>query len=125
VENYFTEATDSTPMVNLNAAEGLIELKGRSIPEDAAAFYFPILDWLTTYNENPGPSTKFVFYLDYINSISQKMLADVFIKALQLKNSNKQIKIVWQYDVDDEEMLEEGQIFAQKFNLDVEFEAVS
>lgn len=125
MEDYKIEATDSTPMVNLNAGEGIIELKGRSIPEDAAAFYFPILDWLKMYNDNPQPTTRFIFYLEYINSISQKMLADIFLKALQLKNSGKHVKIVWQYDEDDEEMLEEGQIFAQKFNLEIEFVSVS
>lgn len=72
MEKIFRAATDNTPLVNFNQIDGLIELKGRSIPENAAEFYFPLLEWLNRYIQNPSKHTHFVFYLEYINSISQK-----------------------------------------------------
>lgn len=118
-------ATDSTPEVTLDAMEGMIELKGRSIPENASSFYLPIIDWLTHYTEHPSSKTTFNFYLEYINSISQKMLVDIFHKAEELRSSGKNIEINWMFDEDDEEMLEEGEVFNSKFNLEMNLKPVS
>lgn len=113
------DATDSTPEINLDANEGVIELKGRSIPENASSFYYPILDWINGYCDSPNEKTTFNFYLEYINSISQKMLVDILNKAKELKEKGSNIEVNWMYDEDDEEMLEEGEIFESKFNLEM------
>lgn len=114
------QATESTPFVLLDAANRRIELAGRSIPEDASAFYFPILDWLEKYiKESPG-KTSFTFYLEYINSISQKMLIDIFLKASALRNAGTEIEILWYYDEEDEEMYDEGNVFKNKLGLPIQ-----
>lgn len=113
-------ATDSTPFVLLDASNHRIELSGRSIPEDASAFYFPILDWLDKYIKETSGKTTFSFYLEYINSISQKMLIDIFLKASALKNAGREIEILWYYDEEDEEMQDEGNVFRQKLGLPIQ-----
>lgn len=118
------EKTDSTPEVNLDADAGVIELSGRSIPENASSFYNPILDWLTAYCGDPNDSTTFNFYLEYINSISQKMLVDIFHKAVELKKNGGSVEVNWMYDEDDEEMQEEGEIFESKFQLGMNLKPV-
>jgi hypothetical protein len=120
MENIRIEATDNTPFVNFDATKGFIELSGRSIPEDASAFFFPLIDWLSGYNQNPKDKTVFHFYLEYINSISQKMLIDIFLKACELKNAGHNLEIVWFYDEEDEEMHDEGSVFRNKLNLPIE-----
>ncbi|MBX7095023.1 MAG: DUF1987 domain-containing protein [Flavobacteriales bacterium] len=116
-------ATDTTPFVLLDPSNQRIEMVGRSIPEDAAAFYFPILDWLDKYIANSPGKTHFEFYLEYINSISQKMLIDIFLRAAKLRESGKEIEIVWNYDEEDEEIYDEGMMFKQKLNLPVTFKS--
>ncbi|HCA83973.1 MAG TPA: nuclear pore complex subunit [Flavobacteriales bacterium] len=113
------EATEASPFILLDPA-GKVEVKGRSIPEDASAFFFPIHDWLEQYTKHPAAKTTFLFYLEYINSISQKMLIDIFLRAKELKDAGKDLEIFWYYDEEDEEMYEEGNIFRQKLGLPIQ-----
>ena len=119
------EKTDSTPYVLFNGDEGIFEISGRSIPEDASSFYFPLIDYLDNYKKNPAEKTTFTFYLEYINSISQKMLVDLFIKLSELKQSGKSTEIKWLYDYGDEEIHEEGMLVSNKFGLAMQIRAVN
>ena len=56
-----------TPHVKLSKSEGIFEITGVSYPEDVRIFYGPILYWLSSYAENPNPSTNFKFRMDYFN----------------------------------------------------------
>lgn len=119
------EKTDSTPFVHFNGDAGIFEISGRSIPEDASSFYFPLIDYLDNYKKNPAANTTFTFYLEYINSISQKMLVDLFIKLSELKHSGKPTEIKWLYDYGDEEIHEEGMLVSSKFGLAMQIKAVN
>jgi len=57
MEPLIIEGTAKTPTVNFNASEGLIEIKGRSIPENSIEFYKPLVDWLDEYAKSPAPHT--------------------------------------------------------------------
>ena len=124
MEKIFREATENTPLVNFDPSAGLIEIKGRSIPENASEFYFPLLDWLNRYSQSSQKHTHFVFYLEYMNSISQKMLADIFLKAHIIKTNETTVEVTWQFDEEDEEMLEEGKFLGSKYNLPMNLVAV-
>lgn len=120
MEDLLIEATENTPYIHFRADVGLLEMKGRSIPEDATSFYFPVFDWMNSYVDEPAPKTTLQFYLEYINSISQKMLIDLFLFATKLQRNGHAIEIIWYYDEEDEEIKEEGNIFRQKLNLPIE-----
>ena len=124
MEKIFRSATENTPLVNFDPSEGLIEIKGRSIPENASEFYFPLLEWLNRYSQASQKHTHFVFYLEYMNSISQKMLADIFLKAQNIKNNGTTVEVTWQFDEEDEEMYEEGKFLGSKFHLPINCVAV-
>ncbi len=116
------------PTVNLNAAEGTIELIGRSIPENAVDFYKPIYAWLDAYLKAPSPNTKVDIRLEYFNTSSSKCLLDVFKKIEKLeKEKTSSVTVNWYYEVDDEDMLEAGEdydiIIAVPFNM-VEVEEI-
>ena len=40
---------------------GLIELKGKSIPENSTEFYKPVFDWLDKFGEAPPASASYNF----------------------------------------------------------------
>ncbi len=74
------EGTAKTPNVKFDAAQGLIEIKGRSIPENSIEFYKPLVDWLEEYGKGPSSLTKVNIQLEYFNTSSSKCIIDVFNK---------------------------------------------
>ena len=53
--NLFVEQTPKTPQVDLNQYNGELILYGKSIPENAAKVYEPILKWVSQYILNADP----------------------------------------------------------------------
>ena len=41
----YIQGTENTPEVNFSPESGIFNIVGKSIPEDADAFYKPILEW--------------------------------------------------------------------------------
>lgn len=104
------EGSPKTPVVNLNHETGVLELRGRSIPENSIEFYKPIFDWLDQYHTNPKPETKVNIVLEYFNTSSSKCILDLFKKLEALNNGGKtKVNIHWHYEEDDEDMLEAGE----------------
>ena len=115
--------TDDTPSVLLDVANNVFEISGRSLPEDVAAFYNPIIEWMEKYNQDPKPKTVFHFKLAYFNTASSKMLLDILMKLEELHNSGKEVVVKWHYAEDDEDMKEAGEEYADI--VDVPFEQIS
>jgi hypothetical protein len=103
---------------------GEITLYGRSIPENAIDFYMPILKWLEGYKNSPASETNYTFELDYINSISFKMIYEVLKVGRQLKESGHTVNVEWKYEEDDEEILDQGKTFEQKSGLNFKFTSI-
>lgn len=103
------EGTPKTPTVILNPSTGVIEIKGRSIPENSIEFYRPVVEWLDEYIKDPRPNTVVNVQLEYFNTSSSKCILDVFKKLEVLKKNQKDVIINWYYEEDDEDMLEAGE----------------
>jgi hypothetical protein len=111
------EGTEDTPKIILDKSNGIFEISGRSLPEDSAEFYQPVLDWLAEYAGSSNPKTDFVFKLEYFNTASSKLILDVLSK---LENIDS-ITVHWYYHEDDEDMEEAGQEFAELVEAPFEF----
>ena len=111
------EGTPKTPTVNFEA-NGTLEIKGRSIPENSIEFYKPLVDWLDEYNGAAQPKTDVIIQLEYFNTSSSKCILDVFKKLEAIHNGgNSEILINWHYEEDDEDMLEAGEDYQAIINL--------
>lgn len=108
METLSINATDETPFVELNAENKVFKITGRSLPEDARAFYQPISKWFNQYFEEAQSPVNLEIYLDYFNSSSTKQLVEIIIDLESLKNKNVEVNIVWMYDEDDELMETRG-----------------
>ncbi len=108
--------TDDTPTV-------ILDVSGRSLPEDVTAFYEPIIRWLDDYATSPNAKTIFTFKLVYFNTASSKLLLDILMKLEQMHEDGKEMLIRWYYPEDDEDMQEAGEEYADI--VDVPFEQVS
>lgn len=111
------EGTEDTPKILLDKANGIFEISGRSLPEDTAEFYKPVLDWLERYSASPNPETSFVFKLEYFNTASSKLILDILSKLEGIKGSS----ICWYHHEDDEDMEEAGTEFSELVEVEFEF----
>jgi SiaC family regulatory phosphoprotein len=109
MESLLIEGTAKTPNIRFDGEQGLIEIKGRSIPENSIEFYKPLVDWLEMYSQNPKQTTKVNIQLEYFNTSSSKCILDVFKKLESIHKSNREVVINWYYEEDDEDMLEAGE----------------
>ena len=123
METIKIQGTEDTPKVILDKENELMEISGRSLPEDVTAFYEPILNWLNEYAESPNKKTIFNFKLVYFNTASSKLLLDILMKLEEMHENGNDVLIRWHYPEEDEDMEEAGEEYADI--VDVPFEQVS
>ena len=46
METIKIQGTEDTPKIILDAENEIMEISGRSLPEDVSSFYEPVLNWL-------------------------------------------------------------------------------
>jgi hypothetical protein len=109
MESIALEGTPKTPTVNMDGATGIVEIKGRSIPENSIEFYRPLVEWLEDYSKEPQELTTVNIQLEYFNTSSSKCILDVFKKLEAIKKARNEVVINWYYEEDDEDMLEAGE----------------
>jgi hypothetical protein len=120
MERYLVEASQKTPLVHMDSEKGMIELKGRSTPEDIDKVYLPIMGWIDGYLKEPKSKTVINFHFEYFNSSTTKALMRLINKLVVIHKQGKtKLEINWLYF--DEDMLEYGEDFEEltgiKFNF--------
>ncbi len=123
METIKIQGTEDTPKVILDKEKEIMEISGRSLPEDVASFYEPVLTWLEEYAQNPNKKTVFNFKLVYFNTASSKLLLDILMKLEEIHEAGHDVLIRWHFPEDDEDMEEAGEEYADI--VDVPFEQVS
>jgi hypothetical protein len=124
MQDLIIEATIKTPEVRFIASNGLLTLRGRSIPENSIDFFKPLQDWIDGYFLNPQEKTCVEIKLEYFNTSSSKSMLDLFKKMEALNGIQTKIEINWFYEEDDEDMLEAGEDYQAILNIPVSMIAV-
>jgi hypothetical protein len=109
MENLTIENTKSTPKVIGNTETGNLTLSGNLFPENSIIFFKPIYSWITDLSKQNN-SFEIEFELNYISSSSVIQI----LKTMQLVeelNSSGNIKFIWKYEVDDEDIQKLGEEF--------------
>ena len=109
--------TLKTPAIITDPNQGLIDIKGRSNPENSVAFYKPLFDWLVEYVKEPLDSTTVNIQLEHFNTSSSKCILEVFKKLEYIKKVNKDVIVNWYYEKNDEDILEAGENYEAMTNL--------
>ena len=104
--------TEDTPTIVLDANSNKFEFNGRSMPENVADFYAPVLNWIDEYGKKPNAETVVVFKLEYFNTASSKIIMDILMKFEEIFQNGNKVTIQWYYQADDEDMLEAGEGYA-------------
>lgn len=110
MSNLIIDSNNKTPSVEFGFTTGMLEIRGKSIPENSADFYQPLFDWLDNYSLSPAPETELKVCLEYFNTSSSKCLLDIFRRLEKINLSGKSVvKVLWYFEADDEDMMEAGE----------------
>lgn len=120
IEPLKIEPTHKTPKVYFDPKTDHFELSGRSIPEDSVGFYKKILDWIDQYGQAPNAKTEVKFELEYFNTSSSKNILELLKKLEKIYQDGNDLKIIWYYDEDDEDMQETGEDYKALLSVPLE-----
>ncbi len=106
IKNIFIEKTAKTPQVDFNQLTGELILFGKSIPENAAKIYEPLLAWINDYIKSPRHTTNFRLNLEYFNTSSSIWLAKM-VNALSKISEEDYVLFIHLYlDIEDFESMD-------------------
>ena len=112
----FIAATPSSPEIDFRFDQHALSIKGESYPENAAAFYGPLIASVRAYLEGCREAAITVnVSLAYFNSSSTKMLFTLFDTLNQAAVDGNQVRLNWYHDEDDDTILEFGEELQQDF----------
>jgi SiaC family regulatory phosphoprotein len=106
------EAGAHTPLINLNPTTGIMEIRGRSIPDDPEDFWGVVLVWFDEYMRQPCKNTLVKIDLEYFNITSSKRILFLLYKLNELVDAGLTANVEWYYRKSDEDMYEVGQDYA-------------
>jgi len=123
MDHLVIDATKSSPSVNFDASAGVLEIKGKSYPENAARFYAPILQWLDEYlHDFKGRQIEVNLEMIYLNSSSSKAFLNLFDVLDRCAKGGQKVVVNWLYHEENDTILECGEEFMEEmeavtFNL--------
>jgi hypothetical protein len=120
MKEYRLEQTKSSPEVILDP-NGHIKLRGRSILENSAEFYEPVIEWINKYVENPAALTCVDINLEYFNSATAKFIITLIQRISRVTLKNQKYKVNWYYEDGDEDILERGEYISSVLESDFQF----
>jgi hypothetical protein len=80
------EQTPKTPQIDLSQFTGDLIFSGKSIPENAAKIYEPVLNWVTEYILEARPTTNIRFNLEYYNTSSSIWLTKILKVLIRIND---------------------------------------
>jgi len=116
------EATEYSPKIFFSSEEGLLDIRGKSYPENTFEFYKPVTGWLEEYFVSPAGKTIVNLEIIYFNSSSSKFFFDL-LDLLEENQEKSEIVINWIYDEENESALEAGEDFMEDFE-DLDFRLI-
>jgi hypothetical protein len=107
MKNLFVESTEKTPLIDFNQLTGELVLSGRSIPENAAKIYEPVLEWTLEYINNARTITNFRHNLEYFNTASSIWVSKILKTLGGIKNPESILLIHIYFDIEDFDSIED------------------
>jgi len=121
MEKIFMEPSRVTPLINFDPEEGILEMKGRSSPENSIQFYQKVIQNLDMFAVDGQGDFTANFAFEYFNTSSSKCLFDVFKRLVRIRDSGKELVINWFFEEDDEDMMEAGEDYSDLLDLEFNF----
>lgn len=123
MEPFKVTGTSQYPNIILDKASGKFEFSGNSLPEDAKAFFDPIIQWIENYALDPNPETVVRFKMVYYNTPSSKLLFQVLKRFERIAASGNKISVIWAYNEDDIDIKDAGRDLAEHIKVPFKMES--
>lgn len=121
MEKLIVRPTRITPLIYFDPNRGLLELRGKSSPENSIQFYSTLIRDLEEFGRNGKQNLIANFKFEYFNTSSSKCLFDIFRKLNIVKENGFELSINWYYEEDDEDMLEAGEDYADLLGIEFNY----
>jgi len=116
MESLYIAASPASPEVDFRFHEHTLSLKGESYPENAAAFYGPVIERLRAYLADcDGAAITVNVSLAYFNSSSTKMLFALFEALNDAALGGNAVQLNWYRDEEDDTIQEFGEELRDDF----------
>ncbi len=106
--------TNQLPQVDFDIAKGILDIRGKIVPENPSDFFKELDTWVSEYTVRTNSSVEVNMYLDYFNTVSSKMLSKFLQKMLP---NNPRLN--WYYELEDIEIKEAGEDYAAILNYPI------
>ena len=120
MKNINIEATKRTPKIEFNS-NGNLSISGTSISENAVAFYYPLISWIKEFIQTQPTKVVLNINLDYINTSSNTCLLRMLSEIKSGVSLPEYLTIVWNFDKEDEDAQEHGEIIEKLIKHPVKF----
>jgi len=111
------EGSPTSPSVVFDESSGYLELKGRSLLENAEVFYNPVISLLEKHIKSSPHQIRLNIHLEYLNTESSKFILSILKETENSKNGSI---IKWFFEEGDEEMKTKGIEFQSLINKSIE-----
>ncbi len=101
------------PEVILDKDSKRLFFGGKSMPEDANAFFAPIIRWFDEYEADPNESTVVEFKMEYFNTSSLKKIIEILNRLKNINDKGNTVLVKWYYTDGDDDMLDTGKAFEE------------
>ena len=118
MEGYFIRSSKVTPSVYFNPKKELLDLRGRSNPENPTTFYNYLLGNLEDYPSLDVGKITVNMAFEYFNTSSSKCLYLVLDKLNKISQLGKKVIVNWYHEAEDEDMKEAGEDFGSYFDYE-------
>ncbi len=113
--------TRITPLIFFDPERGLLELRGKSSPENAIEFYGKLLLGLEKFAKLGDKNLVANFKFEYFNTSSSKCIFDILRKVILVQEYGRKLSINWYYEEYDEDMQEAGEDYADLLGTEFNF----
>lgn len=107
INKIFLMPTEKTPMIDFNNLTGELVLSGRSIPENAAKVYEPLLSWTQDYISDARTTTNFRLNLEYLNTSSSLWISKIVKTLCGIKNKENVLLVHLYFNIEDFDSMED------------------
>jgi len=114
------DSREQTPLVHFKT-NGELKIEGMSYPENPMKFYGQVIDWIKGLKAENLPKIEMTVRLDYFNTSTSKLVLYIFklLENIYITSKND-VRIIWYYNNNDEDMIESGKDYSSL--IDIPFE---
>jgi hypothetical protein len=117
------EELKNCPGIVYHGDNNLLEIVGRSIPENPELIFRRLDEWITLHFDK-AKELNVNIQLEYINSGSSKYLYEILKRLTGFGRSGNTVKLKWLYEEDDEAMLELGEHYRDTAGIPLEINMI-